>query len=97
MPATLEQFHPLKEVTADDRTRIALGAAGVESNARYLVSKSDDGAILLTPMASIPAREMLVWENAAVRESLMRGLLEASLGKAERRDDFLADVDLDDE
>lgn len=92
-----ERFHPLKEVTVDDRTRIALGSAGVESNSRYLISTSDDGAILLTPMTSIPARELLVWENQQVRESLMRGLIEAQLGLAAARDDLLADVDLDDE
>ena len=62
-----------------------------------MVSTSDDGAILLTPMASIPARELLVWENAEVRESLMRGLLEVSLGRTRRRDDLLEDVDLADE
>lgn len=92
MTAALEHFHPLREVTTDERTRVALGAAG-ERNARYLVSKSDDGAILLTPMASIPAREMLVWENAAVRSSLMRGLEEAHLGMTVRRDDLLDDVE----
>lgn len=97
MTATLDQFHPLKEVTADERTRIALGTAGVESNSRYLVSTADDGTILLTPMASIPKRELLIWENDELRESLMRGLYEAKHGKIDRRDDFLEGVDLDDE
>lgn len=97
MTTMAERFRPLKEVTVDDRIRIALGSAGVESNSRYLISTSDDGAILLTPMTSIPARELLVWENQEVRESLMHGLLEANLGRATARDDFLSDTDLDDE
>jgi hypothetical protein len=93
MTTTLPGFRPMTEVTADERARIAVGKAGVHSNDRYLVSKSDSGEILLTPVASIPKREMLVWENDSVRESLTRGLMEAHLGKTARRDDLLEDED----
>jgi hypothetical protein len=87
--ATLQGFHPVAEVTADDRARIAFGKAGVHKDDRFLVSTADDGAILLTPLASIPKRELLVWENDELRESLLRGLAEAHVGKVSRRDDFL--------
>lgn len=82
-------FEPVIEVTADDRARIAIGRAGVRSNDRFLVSTRPSGEILLTPMASIPKRELLVWEDAALRESLLRGISDASSGRVSRRDDLL--------
>lgn len=84
-----EYFHAVGEVTADERARIAFGKVGVTGNERYLVSTSDSGEILLTPLASIPRRELLVWENDQLRESLFRGLAEAHFGKTSRRDDLL--------
>jgi hypothetical protein len=80
-------------VTADDRSRIAFGKVGVHKDDRYLVSTADDGTILLTPLASIPKRELIVWENEELRDSLLRGLAEASLGRVSRRDDFLEGED----
>jgi hypothetical protein len=44
------------------------------------VSKAADGSILLTPLASIPKRELLVWENEELRASLFRGLADAAEG-----------------
>ena len=95
MKTALPNFRPQSEVTADNRARIAFGKIGVHSNQRYLVSTSDAGDILLTPVTSIPQRELLVWENEQVRESLTRGLMEAHLGKAVPRDDLLEDEDDD--
>lgn len=74
-------FHPVAEGSVDARKRMSLGKAGAEKDARYLMSVNDDGEILLTPMASIPAREMIIWENAAVRASLERGIQEAEAGE----------------
>lgn len=82
----LEGFRPVAEVTADDRSRIAFGKSGVRPSARYAVSANDEGALLLTPLASIPARELIVWENDELRASLFRGLAEAAEGKARRLD-----------
>ena len=91
---TLEGFHPIAEVTADDRSRIAFGKSGVRPASRYAVSINDEGALLLTPLASIPARELLVWDNDELRASLFRGLAEAAEGKA-RRLDWVTAVDHD--
>lgn len=92
-------FEPVTEVTADDRARIAFGRIGVRKSDRYLVSKGSAGEILLTPMASIPQRELLIWENEGVRESLMRGLADAAADRVGPRDDFLdaAEGDFDQE
>jgi len=84
-------FEPVAEVAADDRARIAFGRAGVHRNDRFLVSTRSTGEILLTPLASIPKRELLVWEDDALRESLLRGLADASQGRVDRRDDLLDD------
>ena len=89
----LAGFEPVAEVAADDRARIAFGRAGVHRNDRFLVSTRSSGEILLTPLASIPKRELLVWEDDALRESLMRGLADASQGRVSRRDDDLLDDD----
>ena len=84
-------FEPVAEVTADDRARIAFGRSGVHHNDRFLVSTRPSGEILLTPLASIPKRELLVWQDDVLRESLLRGLADASQGRVTRRDDILGD------
>ncbi|MPZ79337.1 MAG: hypothetical protein GEV28_02660 [Actinophytocola sp.] len=77
---TFEGFEPVAEVTADERARVAVGRAGAHKDDRYAVSVNADGAILLTPLASIPKRELLVWENAELRASLFRGLADVAAG-----------------
>lgn len=82
----LDGFRPVAEVVADDRARITVAKAGAHKDDRYGVSVNDDGAILLTPLASIPRRELLVWENEELRASLYRGLAEAAEGNVRRLD-----------
>jgi|SRR5437879_4956701 hypothetical protein len=94
---TLEGFHTVTEVTADARGRVPIGKAGVHANARYAVSTNDDGEILLTPLASIPQRELLVWENDELRASLFRGLADAAEGKVRRLSWVTEDVDLNED
>ena len=81
----------MAEVTADERARIAFGRAGVHRNDRFLVSRRSTGEILLTPLASIPKRELLVWQDEQVRESLLRGLADAAEGRTTTLDDLLDD------
>jgi len=94
---TLEGFRPIAEVAADERSRIAFGKAGVHKDDRYAVSINDEGAILLTPLASIPKRELMVWENDELRASLFRGLADAAEGKVQKLDWVTADVKIDEE
>lgn len=93
---TLEGFRPVAEVTADDRSRIAFGKSGVVPSARYAVSVNEEGALLLTPLATIPARELIVWENDDLRASLFRGLADAAESKV-RRLDWVTDLDQDED
>ncbi len=59
----LDEFHPVTEVIVDDRSRVSVSKAGGTKGDRYAVLANDDGVILLTPVASIPKRELAVWEN----------------------------------
>src|SRR5437588_4693214 len=98
--AMAEDFERIAEVEADDRARIALGRAGVHRKDRYLVLKNRaTGEIRMIPLASIPAWEMVIWENDKLRESLLRGLAEYSAGLGEPIDlEWLyADADEEDE
>ncbi|HEX5407593.1 MAG TPA: hypothetical protein VFX16_35405 [Pseudonocardiaceae bacterium] len=90
---TCEGFRPVTEVTADERARIPFGKAGVHKDDRFEVLINDDGVILLVPVASIPKRELLVWENEQVRASLFRGLADAAEGKTRRLDWLTEDTD----
>jgi hypothetical protein len=85
-------FDPVTEVTADDRGRIPIGRTGARSHDRFLVSVRPTGEILLTPLASIPKRELLVWENEQVRASLIKGLADYEEGRVHRHDEFLDEV-----
>jgi hypothetical protein len=84
-------FEPMIEVTADDRAPIPFGRVGGHRNERFLVSRNAAGEILLTPMASIPRRELMIWEDASVRESLQRGLADVAHGRVGSLDDLLND------
>ena len=77
----MKQFRQVTETVVDSRRRISLGKAGVASETRYSVSVSDDGDILLTPLATIPAREMIIWERPDVMEALDRGIADALAGR----------------
>lgn len=75
-----EGFVPAGEVVADERARLSFGKAGVRRDDRYAVAVNDDGEILLTPLVSVPKRELLVWEDQLVRDALSAGLLESASG-----------------
>ncbi len=92
----LEGFTPIGEVIADERARIAFGKAGVRRDDRYAVGVSDDGSILLTPLVTIPRRELLVWENEQLRASLARGLAQSAAGETVDLGDFAQYVDGED-
>ena len=75
-------------LTADERTRVPLGRLGAKPHANYQAERADDGRIILTPAAVIPARELVVWENADLRASVLRGLAEAAAGLAHANPDL---------
>lgn len=84
-------FEPVAEVAADDRARIAFGRAGVRPQRPLLGLHPLYWRNPAHPLASIPKRELLVWEDDALRESLLLGLADASQGRVSERDDLLDD------
>jgi hypothetical protein len=87
-------FRPVTEVVADSRKRIAFGRVAIHAEDRFLVSRNEaTGEILLTPVSSIPTRELHIWENQALLESVMTGLAQASQGEAEAWPEMDAELD----
>lgn len=86
------------EVTADDRARLPLGKLGVRKSDRFAASRQADGSIILSPVVSVPKRELIIWENELVRASLARGLAQSASGDLEDLGDFTqhADIEIDD-
>lgn len=95
----MQGFVAAGEVVADERARIAFGKAGVRRDDRYAVAVNDDGEILLTPLVSIPKRELIVWENELVRRDLAEGLRQSAAGEVVSLGSFaeFADDEIDEE
>ena len=91
----MKQFHRVAETVVDSRRRVSLGKAGVHEETRYEVSVSDDGDILLTPLATIPARERLIWERPDIMASIDQGFADMAAGRVTRRS-FLHALEYDD-
>ena len=81
-------FVPMGEVSADERSRMAFGKAGVHRDDRYAVAVNAEGEILLTPLVSIPRRELLVWDDEVIRAALVRGLEHSSNDETSEGGDF---------
>jgi hypothetical protein len=88
-----ETFRNVGEAVADERGRLPMGKSGVRKDDRYAVAVNEDGQILLTPLVSVPRRELIVWENQVLRDSLARGLAEAAAGEVEEMGTFSNFVD----
>lgn len=84
----LDGFEPVAELAADERGRITFGRL-LEGFSHFAVAKNAEGQILLTPVANIHARELVIWGDPALRESLLRGMADASHGRVSTREDFL--------
>jgi len=80
-------------LTTDDRTRLPLSKLGATPKSLYQAEARDDGTIVLTPLATIPAREKLVWENESLRQAIAMGLAEASAGLAHVNPELTSDLD----
>jgi len=52
------------------------------------VARNIDGVLLLTPVVSIPERELIVWENPALAERIRTGITEAQARRTVDLGDF---------
>jgi hypothetical protein len=91
------RFDVVGESEADARGRVALGRAGARPGRRYQVRADDDGVIVLTPVVSIPEREMLAWENPKLAEQVREAIAEAEAGRTVNLGDFTQYADSDGE
>jgi hypothetical protein len=91
------QFDIVGESEADARGRVALGRAGARPGRRYQVRSDDDGVIVLTPVVSIPEREMLAWENPELAERVRNAVADVEAGRSVDLGDFTQYADIDDE
>jgi hypothetical protein len=93
-----EEFETVAEIEVDPRGRLSLGKAGATPGRRYRVESNVDGVLVLTPVVSIPEREMQLWIEPGLRQRISDGLEQAALGKTHDRGDFsqyLEDTDED--
>ncbi len=81
-------FEVITETEVDSRGRVSLGRAGAEPGRRYRVARNIDGVLLLTPVVSIPERELIVWENPVLAERIRTGISEAQAGRTVDLGDF---------
>lgn len=76
------------EVEVDERGRVSLGRAGAKPGMRYRVETAPDGSIRLTPVVSVPLRELQTLQNPELVLSIQQGLKEAEEGRTVDRGDF---------
>ncbi|MBV9313717.1 MAG: hypothetical protein JO100_08155 [Pseudonocardia sp.] len=81
-------FEIVTETEVDSRGRVSLGRAGAEPGKRYRVARNIDGVLLLTPVVSIPEREMIVWENPGLAARIRTGIAETQAGHTVDLGDF---------
>ena len=81
-------FEVVTETEVDSRGRVSLGRAGAEPGRRYRVARNVDGVLLLTPVVSIPERELIAWESPALAERIRTGIAEAQAGRTVDLGDF---------
>jgi hypothetical protein len=78
----------------DDKNRVSLGKRVFDllkelgSFDSFRVYLSEEGYLLLTPMAHIPANEMWIWQDEDIRESFRKALEDAREGRVKKIDDL---------
>jgi hypothetical protein len=90
------RFEIVGESEADSRGRVALGRAGARPGRRYQVRADDDGVVILTPVVSIPEREMLVWEDPQLAEQIRTAVKDTEAGRSVDLGDFTQYADDED-
>ena len=81
-------FEIVTEAEVDSRGRVSLGRASAEPGGRYRVARNIDGVLLLTPVVSIPARELIVGEVPALAKRIRTGIEETQAGHTVDLGDF---------
>lgn len=80
MSIAFEEFETVAEAEADNRGRVSVGRAGATPGRRYRIAAGPGGMLLLTPVVSIPERELAVWQDPHLAERVRHGVAEAEEG-----------------
>ena len=78
-----------RQVSADDRSRLALGKSGVGAYENFFVTVFETGHIVLTPVVAIPKNELPLWNDAEFMDSLTKGISQAISGQTKKLDHLL--------
>lgn len=78
-----------RQVSADDRSRLALGKSGVGAYENFFVTVLETGHIVLTPATTIPKNEAPLWNDAEFMDSLARGISQAVSGRTRSLDHLI--------
>lgn len=70
----------------DSAGRLSLGRG--RAGEQYKVDEANDGTITLTPMATIPKRELWLWQNAEALAAVREGLEQSANGEGRDLGDF---------
>jgi hypothetical protein len=90
-----EDFEVVTEAEVDPRGRLSLGKAGATPGRRYRVESNVDGVLILTPVVSIPEREVALLTDPEVQRRILRGLDQAEEGGTHDLGDFTQFLDED--
>lgn len=88
MSIAANEFETVAEAEADARGRVSLSRAGARPGRRYRVATNDDGVLLLTPVISIPERELPIWQTPQLAQRIRKAIAEAEAGKTVDLGDF---------
>lgn len=94
-----EEFEVITEAEVDPRGRLSLGRAGAAPGRRYRVEATTDGVLMLTPVVSIPERELQLLQDPALQGRILTGIEQAEQGRTHDLGDFtkyLADEEAED-
>ena len=88
---TVSDFVETKDIAqSDSRGRVALGA--VAKDKKYSVSVNAAGDILLTPVVTIPERELWLHRNSEAQAMIDRGIADAEAGRTVTLADLIAEA-----
>jgi hypothetical protein len=76
------------EVEADPRGRLSLGRAGVTPGKRYQVEAWEDGSMTLSPVTSVPDRELETLRDPETVLKVQEGVRQAGAGETVDLGDF---------
>jgi hypothetical protein len=93
MPITSHLNNEIRKLDGAGRLNLGKERAGEQ----YQISESDDGTIVLTPVAVIPKRELWLWKNPEALASVKRGLEQSAAGQTVSLGSFAQFLDEEDE